>query len=96
MWRVPAAGGGPARMTRGNSVDWFPHPSPDGRDVLHLAFPPGRQKHPRDCPVELRTMPAAGGAPRSVLSLFGGEGMINEPCWRPSGGAFAFAHYAPA
>ncbi|WP_299841944.1 hypothetical protein [uncultured Jannaschia sp.] len=96
LWRVPAAGCAPERMTRGDSVDWFPHPSPDGRDILYLAFPPGTQKHPCDRPVELRTMPAAGGTPRSVLSLFGGQGTINVPCWRPSGGAFAFARYVPA
>ena len=90
LWRVPAGGGAPERMTRGDSVDWFPHPSPDGAHVLYLAYPPGTEGHPRERPVELRLMPAEGGAGRSLRAVFGGQGTINVPCWAPDSARFAF------
>ena len=94
LWRIPIDGGKPERMTDTGSVDWFPHPSPDGQHVLYLAYPPETCGHPRDRDVELRLMPAKGGPARKLLDLYGGQGTINVPCWRPDSGAFAFARYA--
>jgi Tol biopolymer transport system component len=93
LWRIPIDGGKPERMTDTDSVDWFPHPSPDGQHVLYLAYPPETYGHPRDRDVELRLMPAKGGPARKLLDLYGGQGTINVPCWRPDSGAFAFARY---
>ena len=95
LWRM-APGGAPERMTEGLSVDWFPHPSPDGARVLYLAYPPGTAGHPRGRDVELRLMPAAGGAPETIMSLHGGQGTINVPPWSPDGAGFAFARYSEA
>jgi Tol biopolymer transport system component len=94
LWRIPATGGTPERMTEDDHVNWFPHPSPDGRHVLYVAFPPGTRYHPRDREVSLRLMPAKGGAARALLTLYGGQGTINVPCWAPDGRRFAFARYA--
>lgn len=93
LWRIRPDGTGRQAMTDETSVNWFPHPCPRGRYVLYLAFPPGTEGHPRDLVVELRLMPAAGGASRRLLSLFGGQGSINVPCWSPSGESFAFMRY---
>ena len=93
LWRLGPEG--PERMTEGPSVDWFPHPSPDGTRVLYLAFPPGTQGHPRGRDVELRLMPSGGGPYETIVRLHGGQGTINVPCWSPDGRAFAFARYAP-
>ena len=60
-------------------------PSPDGRHVLYLAYEAGTLEHPRDRNVELRLMPAEGGATRTLVSLFGGQGTINVPSWSPDG-----------
>ncbi len=95
IWRMDPDGSRPARMTDDRFVNWFPHPSPDGSCVLYLAYPPGTTGHPRDLDVALRLMDPDGGAARTVIELFGGQGTINVPCWAPDGSAFAFVRYAP-
>jgi Tol biopolymer transport system component len=95
LWRVHPDGTGRERMTDGASVDWFPHPSPDGALVVYLAYPPGTEGHPRDLDVELRLIPAQGGASRTLLRLFGGQGTINVPSWAPDSRRFAFVRYLP-
>ena len=95
LWRMQADGSGLQQMTDDERVNWFPHPSPDGRHILYLAYETGTKGHPRDRDVELRLMPAEGGAPRALLKLFGGQGRINVPCWAPDSSRFAFMRYQP-
>ncbi|WP_420407611.1 TolB family protein [Hoeflea sp.] len=94
LWRMPAAGGEPERMTGDDRVNWFPHPSPDGRSVLYLSYEPGTEGHPRDRDVELRLIDLASGGIRSLMTLFGGQGTINVPCWSPDASRFAFVSYS--
>lgn len=94
LWRVRPDGSDLERMTADERVNWFPHPSPDGRSVLYLSYAPGVTGHPRDREVELRLLPSAGGQPRVLLALFGGQGTINVPSWAPDGRRFAFVRYA--
>ena len=95
LWRVHPDGSELQQMTNDERVNWFPHPSPDGRHVLYLAYEDGTKGHPADRQVELRLMPATGGAQRVLLSLLGGQGSINVPCWSPDSRAFAFVRYMP-
>jgi len=94
LWRMKPDGSELRQMTHDERVNWFPHPSPDGAHVLYLAYETGVDGHPRDKNCELRLMPAEGGVPRILLSLFGGQGTINVPCWAPDGKRFAFVRYA--
>lgn len=94
LWRMGADGAEPEEMTGGDSVDWFPHPSPDGLHVLYLAYPPGTEGHPFGREVELRLMPAEGGAPETLASFYGGQGTLNVPCWAPDSRRFAYVRYA--
>jgi Tol biopolymer transport system component len=94
LWRMAADGRAPEQMTTGDSVDWFPHPSPDGNHVCYIAYPPGTQGHPFGCKVELRLVPANGGTPRTLLKLFGGQGTLNVPSWSPDSRRFAFVRYS--
>ena len=93
LWRMRPDGGALEQMTDDERVNWFPHPSPDGESILYLAYENGVEGHPRDHDVELRVMPASGGKPRTLLSLFGGQGTINVPCWAPHSSRFAFVRY---
>lgn len=95
LWRVHPDGSGLQQMTDDERVNWFPHPSPDGKHILYLAYEGGTQGHPADRDVELRLMPSSGGAARVLLSLNGGQGTINVPCWSPDSRAFAFVRYEP-
>ena len=93
LWRIRPDGTDLEQMTDDTSVNWFPHPSPDGQYILYLAYPEGTQGHPANLDVTLRLMPAGGGAARDLLTLFGGQGTINVPCWSPDSARFAFMRF---
>jgi Tol biopolymer transport system component len=38
----------------------------------------------------LKLMPTAGGAPRVIAYLYGGQGTINVPSWSPDSKRIAF------
>ena len=90
IWRFRSGGTDLERMTSGTSVDWFPHPSPDGKTVLYLACKAGTKGHPRNHHVELRLLHLKDGVETCLSEIFGGQGTINVPCWEPSGSRFAF------
>lgn len=94
LWRVRPDGNDAQQMTADERVNWFPHPSPDGRHIAYLAYESGVEGHPADKPVELRLMPAGGGPPRTLVALHGGQGTINVPSWAPDSRRFAFVRYA--
>jgi Tol biopolymer transport system component len=81
------------RMTGDEGVNWFPHPSPDGKRVVYLAYEGAAGGHPANRDVELRMMPASGGKAEVLVSLFGGQGTINVPGWAPGSKRFTFVHH---
>lgn len=93
IWRIRPDGTDAQRMTGGPGVDWFPHPSPDGRHVVHLRYPPGTEGHPADLDVSLWLMPQQGGEGREIAAFRGGQGSFNVPSWAPDSSAFAFMRY---
>ena len=106
IWRIPAAGAGPddanaQQVTSDELEDWFPHPSPDGKQLLLFSFPAGTKTHnDRMAGVQLRLMPMPGSKlkpahPQSVLTFFGGQGTINVNSWSPDSKRFAFVVYEP-
>ncbi len=98
VWRMNADGSQPTQMVVEEANCWFPHVSPDGRWVVYLAYgkddvEPG--DHPPDKNVELRLIPAQGGAAETVAKLFGGQGTINVNSWSPDSRTVAFVSYRP-
>jgi Tol biopolymer transport system component len=49
--------------------------------------------HPANKDVVLRIMPTAGGEPKILANLFGGQGTMNVPSWSPDGTMIAFVSY---
>jgi TolB protein len=108
IWRFPAEGAGEKdmkaeRVTADSQEDWFAHPSPDGKWLIMLSFPPGTKGHDFKTAVELRLMPMPGGdkpatppdedSIQVLAQFFGGQGTINVNSWSPDSKKFAFVSY---
>jgi Tol biopolymer transport system component len=96
IWRMKVDGTDPVHMIKEGANCWFPHVSPDGQWVAYVAYDkdevaPG--DHPANKNVELRLMPATGGASRTIVKLFGGQGTMNVNSWSPDSRTLAFVSY---
>jgi TolB protein len=92
IWRMKPDGSGKEQITFDEYHNWFPHISPDGKWIVFISFPIDidPNSHPNYQKVMLRLMPAAGGAPRVLAYLFGGQGTLNAPSWSPDSKRLAF------
>ncbi len=81
------------RLTHDERVNWFPHPSPNGRSIVYLSYPPTTQGHPANKEVILRMKDFDGAASSDLVALTGGQGTINVNSWAPDGTRFAFVAY---
>ena len=87
-------GGGMERLVASDTVDWFPHLSPDGEFASYISFPTGTLGHPADLDVEVRVVRTADWSHVvQRYSLFGGQGTINVNSWAPRGRRFAYVAY---
>ena len=107
IWRMPSDGAGAndalaQRITTDQWEDWFPHPSPDGKWLVFVSFPPGTKGHSdRTLQVQLRRIPLPGRdvtptAPEVLATVTGGQGTMNVNSWSPDGTAFAYVTFEPA
>jgi TolB protein len=92
LWRMRPDGSSQEQLTSDRYNNWFPHVSPDGRWIVFLSFLPdvAPNDHPFYKPVYLRLMPTAGGSPRVIAYVYGGQGTINVPSWSPDSRRVAF------
>jgi len=97
VWRMKADGSEQTQMTSDETRNsWFPHISPDGKQVLFITYTKGDVEpgdHPANKNVELRLMPATGGEAKTLIKLFGGQGTFNVNSWAPDSKRFAFVSY---
>jgi len=96
IWRMEVDGSDPTQMVEEEANCWFPHVSPDGRWVAYIAY--GKNDvaagdHPANKNVELRLVPAGGGASKTIVRLFGGQGTMNVNSWSPDNRTLAFVAY---
>lgn len=94
IWRMGADGSGPHMISQGPpSADWFAHPSPDGNWIAYISYDAAVEGHPPHKDVRIRVARADGSEPRTLVTLFGGQGTINVPSWSPDSREFAFVSY---
>ncbi len=94
IWRMNPDGSSQEQMTSDEAyADWFPHPSPDGKWIAFISYDKSVEGHPRDKNVVIRLMPMAGGKPKIIATLFGGQGSFNVPSWSPDSTKLALVSY---
>ncbi|MBN2592347.1 MAG: PD40 domain-containing protein [Sedimentisphaerales bacterium] len=94
IWRMDSDGTNQTQITNDDQyADWFPHPSPDGKQIVFLSYDKEVKGHPANKDVALRIMPSSGEKPRVLTRLFGGQGTINVPSWSPDNKYIAFVSY---
>ncbi|WP_228265946.1 TolB family protein [Microlunatus elymi] len=92
--RVPDGGGPAERLVASDTVDWFPHLSPDGNWASYITFPAGTIGHPADLDVEVRVVSTSDwGTVRQRYPVFGGQGTLNVNSWAPDSEMLAFVAY---
>jgi Tol biopolymer transport system component len=92
IWRMKPDGSAKEQLTFDQYNNWFPHISPDGKWMTYISFPTDIDpaSHPSYKKVTLRLMPAAGGAPKVIAYLYGGQGTLNVNSWSPDSKRIAF------
>ena len=93
IWRMRPDGTAQEQVTSDDYANWFAHPSPDGKWLVLISFDKQVKGHPPNKDVALRLMPAAGGEPRVLAKIFGGQGTINVNSWSPDSKHLAFVSY---
>jgi Tol biopolymer transport system component len=94
LGRVRVDGSGLERLVESDTVDWFPHLSPDGRFASYVSFPPGTIGHPADVPVTVNVVSTEDwSTPIQSYQVFGGQGTLNVNSWSPDSDALAFVEY---
>lgn len=105
IWRMPVTGAGlgdehAQKMIADGNEDWFPHPSPNGKMLVYIAYPKGTATHdPRTLQVQIMGVPLHKGTPAStpkmLLTVTGGQGTLNVNSWSPDSRSFAYVTYEP-
>ena len=103
IWRFPSAGAGPndgkAQMVVSDSLeDWFPHPSPDGKKLVYIAYPAGTPTHnPRTVQIEIKLVAVnhdkIAATQKILVQGTGGQGTFNVSSWAPDSMRFAYVLY---
>jgi TolB protein len=92
VWRMDTDGKNQVQLTFGELNDWFPHVSPDNKWIVFISYPKEvpADKHPYYERVYIRMIPVAGGEPKVIAYLYGGQGSFNVPSWSPDCKKIAF------
>lgn len=92
--RIRVDGTGFERLLESESVDWFPHLSPDGRYASYIRFPGGTVGHPADLRVAVVLVSTEDWTTAlHSWPLFGGQGTLNVNSWSPDSRRFAYVAY---
>ena len=102
---MPASGAGPGDtkakpITSDDREDAAPHPSPDGKWLIYMSYPPRTEPNAVDRDVLIRRLPLAGGRtarakPQDIARIVGGHGTFGTRPFSPDGRRFAYASFEP-
>jgi hypothetical protein len=104
-WRMPAGGAGPddklaEQVTFGDTQDWFPHVSPDGKWLYTISYPIDHADHQFiGDGIKIKLLPLENGVGvkgaelTTVRTFYGGQGSGNTGGWAPDSKKFAWTEY---
>lgn len=95
-WKMNRDGSNQTQMTFSQRNNWFPHVSPDGRQVIYLSYSEcglDAKEHLPNMQVQLRLMDYDGKNDRCILEFFGGQGSMNVNSWCRDSRKIAFVRY---
>lgn len=96
VYRMNRDGTNQEQMTFEQQNNWFGHISPDGSQVVNIAYSKNgleSTEHLPNMEVSLWLMNSDGSDRRKILNFFGGQGTINVNSWSPDSKKFAFVSY---
>ena len=95
IYRMRTDGSEQTQLTFDDYDNWFPHPSPDNRNVAYISYMEDQQAgHPFGKDVKLRLLDVFTQEVRDLTPVFyGGQGTINVHSWSPDGNSIAFVRY---
>ena len=95
IWRMKPNGSDQEQVSYGDHNDWFAHLSPDGTRMLYVSYHPivPAASHPHNERVMIREQEISSGKVRVLAYLYGGQGTMNVPSFRPDGKYVAFVSY---
>ena len=82
IWRMHPDGSGLEQITDDDYNNWYPHFSPDGKQMAILSYDKSETGlHPPMKDVALRLMSMGEGSIATLVNLFGGQGTLDSPSW---------------
>jgi TolB protein len=93
LWRMHPDGSAQEQLLTESGDDLSPHPSPDGKWLVYIAFPNGAPAHAEQV-AELRLLSLSDRKSHLLATLLAGPGTILSPSWSPDSTRVAFVSYA--
>lgn len=95
VYRMKPDGTKQEQLTFDAFDNWFPHPSPDNRNVAFISYLEDQKgQHPFGREVKLRLLDTQTKQFRDLTPVFfGGQGSFNVHSWSPDGKKLAFVKY---
>jgi Tol biopolymer transport system component len=83
------------QLTFDDYDNWFPHPSPDNKNVVYISYIEDQKGgHPFGKDVKLRIINVDTKETKDVTPVFyGGQGTLNVHSWSPNGDNIAYVRY---
>jgi TolB protein len=95
LYRMRPDGSQQAQLTTDEFDNWFAHPSPNGKQVVYIAYLKDQKgSHPFGQEVKLRLLNLKTLKAKDLTPVFyGGQGSLNVPSWSPDGRWVAYVRY---
>lgn len=98
IYRMKPDGSEQTQLTFDDYDNWFPHPSPNNKDVVYISYIEDQKGgHPFGKDVKLRMLNVDTKEIKDITPVFyGGQGTINVHSWSPNGDSIAYVRYINA